>query len=82
MTKPPPIDYESKKVVPEVPRVWGMSRGVWLLVGGFCAFVESAAHFAANGRIQGWGDMVFVLAFACLGVVAFMNALRLLWRAA
>jgi hypothetical protein len=58
-----------------------MSRYVWLLVAGFCAFVEFAGAFAANGRINGWSDVVFVLFFACLGVVAFVNALRAPWRA-
>jgi hypothetical protein len=52
-----------------------------LLVAGFCAFVEFAAESATNGRMNGWGDVVLILAFACAGVVAFINALRLLWRA-
>jgi hypothetical protein len=81
MTRPTPIGDESYKAVPAVPRLWGLSRGVWLLVAGFCAFAEFAAAFATNGRMGGWGDVVFVLVFAWVGVVAFINAVRLLWRA-
>jgi hypothetical protein len=81
MTRATPIDYESKEAVPSVPRLWGMPRSVWLLIAGFCAFAEVAGNFATNGRINGWGDIAFVLSFASIGVVAFINALRLLWRA-
>ena len=81
MTGPEPINYESKAAVPQVPRLWGLSRYVWLLIAGFCGFIEFAGAFATNGRINGWGDVTFVLVFAVLGVIAFINALRLLWRA-
>jgi hypothetical protein len=80
MTSPTPIDHESSSAVP-APRLWGLSRGVWLFVAGFCAFAGFAADFATNGRTGGWGDAVFVLAVAWVGFVAFINALRLLWRA-
>jgi len=75
-----PIDYESKPSAPAVPRVWGLSRFVWLLIACFCAFVGFAGAFATNGHINSPNDVAFVLAFACLGVVAFVNALRLPWR--
>lgn len=81
MTEFTPISYESNTAVPPVPRVWGMSRHVWLLVAGFCAFVEFAGAFATNGRVNGWGGVAFIVVFAVVGVIAFMNALRLLWRA-
>jgi hypothetical protein len=59
-----------------------MSRGVWLLVAGFCGFVALVVLSAGmDGRIDGWGDAAFLLAVACAGTVAFINALRLLWRA-
>jgi hypothetical protein len=77
---PTPINYEAKPSAPSVPRVWGLSRSVWLMVAGFCAFVEFAGAFATNGRINDGSDVIFVLAFACLGVVALVNALRLTSR--
>ena len=80
MTESKPLNYESKTTAPAVPRVWGFSRNVWLLVAGFCAFVEFAGDFATGGRINGWEDVAFVLVFAIVGVIAFVNALQLLWR--
>jgi hypothetical protein len=74
-----PLDYERKPPAP--PRVWGLSRHVWLLIFGFCALVELGAEFATNGRINGWGDVLFTLFFAVLGIVALLNAIRALWRA-
>jgi hypothetical protein len=81
MTESDPLNYESKTTVPPVPRVWGLSRYVWLLIAGFCAFVEFAGAFATNGRVNGRGDVAFIVVFAVVGVIAFVNALRLLWRA-
>ena len=81
MTEIEPINYERKTAEPSVPRVWGLSRPVWLLLAAFCGFVEFARAFATNGRVNGWGDLAFILVFAVLGVMAFVNALRLLWRA-
>ena len=57
------------------------SRRGWLLLAVFCGFVEFAGASATNGRVTGWGDVAFILVFAVVGVTAFINALRLLWRA-
>lgn len=59
-------------------RVWGLSRPIWVLVAGFCAFAEFAGAFVTNGRIAGWDDIGFITVFAVLGVVALINAMRLL----
>ena len=67
------VDYEPK---PPASRTWGLSRPVWLLVAGFCAFVEFAGWFATNGRINGWGDVAFFAALPALGLVALINAMR------
>jgi hypothetical protein len=58
-----------------------MSRGVWLLVAAFCAFIELAANFATNGRVNGWGDISFIVVFAAIGLIALLNAGRLAWQA-
>ncbi|MEA2735239.1 MAG: hypothetical protein QOE14_1690 [Humisphaera sp.] len=71
--EPPIVNYEAK---PPASRTWGLSRPVWLLIAGFCAFVEFAGLFATNGRINGWGDIAFIAVFAALGVVALINAIR------
>jgi hypothetical protein len=81
MTESEPINYESKPAGPPVPRVWGLTRPVWLLLAAFCSFVEFAGAFATNGRVNGWGDVAFILVFSVVGVTAFINALRLLRRA-
>jgi hypothetical protein len=69
----PIVDYAPKQ---PATRTWGLSRPVWLLVAGFCAFVEFAGWFATNGRINGWGDIAFIVALAGIGVVALINAIR------
>lgn len=49
---------------------------VWFLLAGFCAFVEFAGSFATNGRINGWGDLSFILVFAFVGLVALIQGFR------
>ncbi len=70
---PPVVEYHADR---PPTRTWGLSRPVWALVSGFCAFVEFASDFATGGRIGGWGDVVFIVGFAALGLVAFINAVR------
>ena len=76
MTPEPPIlDYDPSRR--RQPRgVWGLSFAVWWLVAGFCEFLELAGNFATNGRINGWDDVAFVIGFAVVGLVAFLNGLR------
>lgn len=61
---------------PQVSRRSGLSRPTWFLVAGFCVFVEFAGWSAANGHINGWQDIVFIISFAALGLAALFNALR------
>jgi hypothetical protein len=79
-SKPPIFDYEPIKLN-RVTRVWGISRPIWVIVAGSCAFVEFAGWFATDGRINGWGDVTFVAAFAAIGLIALMNAIRPIWKA-
>ena len=74
-----PLDY-SANLAPRRARVWGMSARVWLLLAGFCAFVEFAGSFATGGRIGGWADRAFIAAVAAVGLVALINALRAVRR--
>jgi hypothetical protein len=71
--EPPIVDYALK---PPATRTWGLSRPVWFLVAGFCGFVEFAGWFATNGRINGWGDIAFIVVLAGIGLVALINGLR------
>jgi len=71
--EPPVLDYEVKS---PVSRAWRLSRPVWLLIAGFCGFVEFAGWFSTNGRVNGWGDLLYIIAFAALGLVALANAVR------
>lgn len=72
------IDYEARA---PSQRTWGVSLFVWLLVAGFCAFVEFAGWFGTNGRTNGLGDIAFIVVFAVVGVAALTNALRPVRRA-
>jgi hypothetical protein len=72
-SQPPIIEYRAD---PAPRRTWGLSRPVWGLICGFCVFVELAANFATNGRVNGWGDIVFIIGFAAAGLVAFINTVR------
>ncbi len=72
-SQPPTIEYRTD---PVPTRTWGLSRPVWWLVCGFCAFVELAADVATNGRVNGWADIVFIIGFATVGLVSFINAVR------
>jgi hypothetical protein len=49
---------------------------VWLLVAGFCAFVQFAGWFATNGRIKGWGDIIFFVVFGAVALIALINVIR------
>ena len=69
----PIVDYAPN---PPETRTWGLSRPVWLLVAGFCAFVEFAGWFATNWRMNGWSDIVFIAVLAAIGLVALINAIR------
>lgn len=66
------IDYEAPPAAR--PRTWGMSWPVWLLLAGFCAFAELAGWIAANGRVSGWGDILFIAVGAVIGLIALINA--------
>jgi len=59
-----------------------ISWPVWLAVAGFALFVEFAGSFATGGRINGWGDISFVIFFGLLAVLAFINLVRALLRKA
>jgi hypothetical protein len=78
--RPPMFDHQPKQ---QTSRVWGLSCPVWLLVAGFCAFIEFVAWFATDGFKFGfsWSEMSFVVAFAAIGLVALLNAIRLMWNA-
>lgn len=81
MTESEPLSYARKPAVPPVPRLWGLSRLVWLLIAGTCGFVEFAGEVATGGRVNGRSDVAFIVTFAVVGVIALINSLRLLWRA-
>jgi len=76
--EPPILNYSP---APGRTRIWGLSRGVWLLVAVSCTFVELAGLFATAGRATRWSDVLFVTVFSALGLVSFMNAIRLLFWA-
>jgi hypothetical protein len=67
------VDYEAK--APAL-RTRQLSRPVWLLLAGLCGFVEFSGWFSTNGRVNGWGDIAFIIGFAVLGVGALLNGLR------
>ena len=66
---------------PSVQRIWGMARGVWLLVAGFCVFIEVAFWSATNGRINGWGDIGLFAMLSAVALLALLHAMVLRWRA-
>lgn len=72
--KPPAIEYEAAQ---RGTRVWGLGRPVWLLIAFFCAVAQIGGWFVANGRINGWLDVGFVIVLAVAGMLAVFNA----WRA-
>jgi hypothetical protein len=49
---------------------------MWLLVAGFCVFVEFAGAFATNRWIRGWDDVIFNLVFGGGALLAIYNAIR------
>ena len=57
-------------------RVWGVPRVMWTAIAGFSAFFEWAGNFATGGRVMGFSDIVFIIGFAVVGVVALLNAIR------
>ena len=71
--EPPVVDYEAK---PPAPRARGMSRGVWIVVAEVCVVVEFVGWSATNGRINGTGDIAFIVTFAVIGLVALLNTIR------
>jgi hypothetical protein len=54
---------------------WRLSWWIWLSIAAFCAFAEFAGNFSTGGRINGWSDVIFIVAFAFLGLIAFINSL-------
>lgn len=57
-------------------RTWGLSRPLWALVAGFCLLAEAGGQLATGGRLNGWSNILFIIAFAAVGLVAFINAVR------
>ena len=53
----------------QVPRIWRMTGGVWLLVAAVCGFVELATFVATDGLITFWSTAI--------GLIAFFHWLRL-----
>jgi hypothetical protein len=74
--EPPILDYDQTRRRRQPIRVWGLSGVVWWLLAGCCGFLELAGNFATNGRINGWGDVAFVIGFAAIGIIALVNGLR------
>lgn len=75
--QPHSLDYAPQ--APTVPRIWGMSRPVWLLIAGFCgflAFVVWAVPVAGEPAMSR-GAMAFVASMTTAGAVALVTALRL-----
>ena len=46
-------------------------------VGALACFgLLALCHFMTNGRLQHWGDVVFIAVVTAVGVVLFIRALR------
>jgi hypothetical protein len=53
----------------------GISRGVWVVLAGFCGFAVAAELVATNGRLR-VDDVPFAVALTAVGVIAVVAALR------
>ena len=77
--KPPMIEYEPRPR--PASRTWGMSRPMWWLLAGFCAVIELSSGFAMHGRPSSTGDSVVQLVLGAVGILALINAIRMVRQA-
>jgi hypothetical protein len=58
------LEYERK----QQRRPWQMSGLYWLMISAACAVAYIAGAIATGGRINGAGDVAFILIFGFVGL--------------